>query len=83
MNEEIKDKTEPKPGKAQCSCVTDPFSNLPPELMPRPKNTMGGLRKVTCPACGVRYWTNRDTDLCTDCEKKGVRLPEAGAKEGE
>lgn len=77
------DKAKSEPGKAQCSCVTDPFSILPPELMPRPKNIMGGLRKVTCPACGARYWTNRDTELCTHCEKKGVRPPEAGAQEGE
>ena len=65
---------------AQCTCVQDPFAELPPELRPRPlggKNT--GLRKVTCPGCGLVYWTNRKTDVCVDCEKKGVRLPETGA----
>ena len=83
MDEEIKFKPESKPGaapgKPQCSCVTDPFASLPPELRPR-KNTMGGLRKVTCPGCSLVYWTNRKTDLCTDCEKKGVRLPEANTQ---
>ena len=46
------------------------------ELSPRSKNLMKGLRKVTCPGCGLVYWTNRKTDLCVDCEKKGVHLPE-------
>ena len=40
----------------------------------RTKDVMSGLRKVKCPACGFEYWTNRDTDLCIDCEKKGVHL---------
>jgi len=31
---------------------------------------------VTCPGCGLVYWTNRATDLCVECEKKGVRIPE-------
>ena len=55
----------------QCICVTDPFSTLPPELRPRPKKK-SSLRKVTCPGCGLVYWTNRKTDLCMECEKKGV-----------
>ncbi len=58
-----------------CSCMSDPFSILPPELRPRPKDVLSGLRKVACPVCGLEYWTNRDTDLCIDCEKKGARLP--------
>jgi hypothetical protein len=58
-----------------CACVQDPFAALPPELRPKSKPTMGGLRKVTCPGCGLAYWTNRVTDLCVDCEKKGVKLP--------
>lgn len=64
---------------AACSCVRDPFAALPPELRPKPKPTMGGLRKVTCPGCGLSYWTNRATDLCADCEKKGVRQPRTDA----
>jgi len=64
------------PGKPpQCTCVKDPFSDLPPDLRPLAKNTMSDLRKVTCPGCGLVYWTNRKTDLCINCEKKGVRLP--------
>jgi len=58
-----------------CSCIKDPFLDLPPELIPRGKKTMDGLRKTTCPGCSLVYWTNRKTDLCIDCEKKGVRLP--------
>jgi hypothetical protein len=37
---------------------------------------MKGLRKVKCPACGLEYWTNRKTDLCIECEKKGLKVPE-------
>jgi len=45
------------------------FGALPPELRPRPKKN-SGLRKVTCPSCGLVYRTNRDADVCIDCEKK-------------
>jgi hypothetical protein len=76
MNDK-KDKTEPKHNeeleKPLCSCMSDPFSNLPPELRPHPKDVLSGLRKVTCPVCGFDYWTNRNTDICIDCEKKGVK----------
>ncbi len=61
--------------KPLCSCMSDPFTSLPPELRPHPKDVLSGLRKVKCPTCGFEYWTNRDTDVCIDCEKKGVRLP--------
>jgi len=85
MNEE-KDQPQPKqnqaPEKPLCTCMTDPFNNLPPELRPRPKDVMSGLRKATCPACGFQYWTNRATDLCIECEKKGVKLPDANAGAG-
>jgi len=69
------------PGKPPlCTCVKDPFTDLPPDLRPRTTKTMGPLHKVTCPGCGLVFWTNRKTDLCIDCEKKGVRLPEAKKK---
>jgi hypothetical protein len=62
------------PGKAPiCTCGQDPFADLPPELRPQRPNTLKGLRKVTCPGCGLKYWTNRNTDVCIDCEKKGVK----------
>lgn len=53
----------------QCTCVRDGFAAVPPELRPRPKKK-SSLRKVTCPGCGLVYWTNRDTDLCMECERK-------------
>jgi small redox-active disulfide protein 2 len=56
-----------KPGG--CACSRDPFASLPPEMRPH-KDAMSGLRKVMCPSCGLNYWTNRDTDVCSDCEKK-------------
>ena len=55
----------------QCTCMKDGFAALPPELRPRPKKK-SSLRKVTCPGCGLVYWTNRKTDVCMECEKKGV-----------
>jgi hypothetical protein len=36
---------------------------------------------VTCPGCQLVYWTNRKTDLCAECEKECVRVPE-NRKEG-
>jgi hypothetical protein len=66
----------PSPSKPLlCSCTQDPFSDLPPELRPHAK-IMGDLRKVTCPGCGLVYWTNRKTDLCIECEKKDAHLLE-------
>lgn len=65
-----------------CTCIQDPFADLPPELRPRPVQSNFGLRKVTCPNCGFTYWTNRKTDLCVDCEKKGIKLPETDSNTG-
>jgi len=58
---------------AGCACNKDPFSGLPPEMRPH-RDSMSGLRKVTCPSCGLNYWTNRGTDVCSDCEKKSARV---------
>lgn len=84
MGEQNRRDQNPEAGKKTplCTCVTDPFSGLPPELRPRSRNSMSGLRKVTCPGCGLVFWTNRKTDLCIDCEKKGVKMPESAAKMG-
>lgn len=65
-----KQKSESKP--PLCTCIQDPYADLPPELRPKPVQKIGGLHKVICPSCGTSYWTNRATDLCVDCEKKGV-----------
>ena len=54
-----------------CTCNPDPFADLPPELRPAAGPRMGGLRQVTCPGCGLEYWTNRAGDLCIDCERSG------------
>ncbi len=61
-----------------CTCVQDPLADLPPELRPKPIQKMSDLRKVTCPGCGLVYWTNHKTDLCVECEKKGIELPRSG-----
>ena len=61
--------------KLRCSCgVGDTFADLPPELRPRPQKR-NSLREVTCPSCGKLYWTNRNTELCIDCESKGRARP--------
>ena len=70
--DEQPDETRP----ADCACVRVLFADLPPEMRPQTKPRMGNLRQVTCPGCGLQYWTNRSIDLCTDCEKKGVKIPE-------
>ena len=59
-------------GDGGCACNRDPFADLPPELRPS-SNPMRGLRKTTCPVCGLAYWTNRDVDVCNACEKKPAR----------
>lgn len=64
-------KPEDEEGRpAPCACVKGSFAALPPELRPRPGKS-NSLRKVACPGCGLVYSTNRATDLCIECEKKG------------
>ncbi len=65
---------DPAGRPVQCTCVRDGLAALPPELRPRPRKK-SSLRKVTCPGCGLVYWTNRSTDLCMECEKGGVKAP--------
>ena len=62
--------TDSQPVK--CTCM-DSLAALPPELRPRPRKK-SGLRQVTCPGCGLVYRTNRPTDVCIECEKKGVKM---------
>ena len=61
---------KPGGGDGGCACNRDPLAGLPPELRPQRREAVSGLRKVTCPACGLNYWSNRSTDVCIDCEKK-------------
>ena len=61
-------------GLPGCSCITDPFAELPPEVRPPAKPAMGNLRQVICPGCGLEYWTNRSTDLCRDCQQKNINI---------
>lgn len=63
---ETKDKQGPPAG---CTCNPDPYSDLPQELRPK-KAKSSSLRQVTCPGCGLVYRTNRETDLCMECERK-------------
>lgn len=68
------EKEKAKPVLTGCNCANDPFAGLPPEMRPRPKPNKGNLRPVICPGCGLKYRTNRSTDLCSSCEKKGVHI---------
>lgn len=63
-------KTEHPKDSVLCTCMDDGFESLPPELRPRAQKR-DGLRKVTCPDCGLVYSTNRGTDLCIECERRG------------
>jgi len=60
-------------GPEDCSCTADPFASLPAELQPKQKSWSAKLRKATCPGCGLVFWTNRQTDLCGECEKNSVK----------
>jgi len=64
------------PSEPGCGCNSDPFASLPPELQPRKKSWKSGLHQVTCQGCGLEYWTNCEGLLCSDCKKKGIRIPE-------
>ncbi|MEM3464056.1 MAG: hypothetical protein QXL91_04250 [Candidatus Bathyarchaeia archaeon] len=37
---------------------------------PAKSEEKGLLRKATCVKCGKTFWTNRDVDLCFDCETR-------------
>jgi small redox-active disulfide protein 2 len=65
-----------KPGG--CACSRDPFAGLPPDVRPRRQDAMSGLHKVVCPICGLNYWTNRDTNVCSDCDRKQPAQPSVG-----
>ena len=67
-------KRKSKPDQAGCNCLTDPFADLPPEVRPPTKPRLGKLRQVTCPGCRLKYWTNRSSELCKDCQKQGVKI---------
>lgn len=77
MNASNQKTQRPLPDLSGCDCPQDPFAALPPELRPQAAPPMRGLRKATCPGCGLVYWTNRATDLCADCERRGVKAPVA------
>lgn len=66
-NEDAKDEAGALLG---CGCSVDPFAALPPEERPRGKSPMDNLRYVICPVCGLKYWTNRASDVCPQCERK-------------
>jgi hypothetical protein len=63
-----------------CSCVKDPYAYLPPELQPKNRTWKSTFRQVTCPGCGLEYWTNCEGDVCTDCQKKGIQIPKTVGK---
>lgn len=65
-----------------CSCVQDLYTALPTELWPQVKPKNGGLRKLSCPGCGLDYSTNRKTDFCFDCEKKNLSQADHRTKSG-
>jgi ribosomal protein L40E len=31
----------------------------------------GLLRKIVCMKCGKTFWTDREVDVCMDCESRG------------
>lgn len=64
-----------------CSCMTNPFAELPPEMR-SPPGKKSSLRQVVCPICGLEYWTNRRTEVCFDCEKRGILGPETRERKG-
>jgi hypothetical protein len=74
MANESRNEDQERAAQGPCSCVTDPFGAVPAELRPEPRKK-GSLRRIQCPGCGKEYWTNRETDLCLDCEKSRAHEP--------
>jgi len=76
MKEPKKDQVPGQEGQDKdvqpCDCSSDPFASLPPALLPKQKSWKSGLRHVTCPGCGLVYWTNRESDYCSKCTAKGL-----------
>ncbi len=54
--------------RRKCTCARDPSGPFPADLWPHAEKK-SNLRQVTCPGCGQVYRTNRQTDLCMDCER--------------
>jgi hypothetical protein len=75
MSEQNTPKKQKDPQPSNCSCVKDPYTDLPPELRPKNRIWMTGFREITCSGCGLEYWTNCQGDLCMNCKKKGVQTP--------
>lgn len=73
MKAPAKKSKQPLADLSGCECPQDPFAALPPELRPQNPPPRRGLRKATCPGCGLVYWTNRAADLCADCERRGQK----------
>ena len=46
--------------------IVFPQSNF--SSKPVKEEDKGLIRKTTCRICGKIYWTNRETDVCMDCE---------------
>jgi len=68
MDRPDEDESEPEANDIPGSCCCrDLYASLPAELRPRPAAKNDGLRQVTCPGCGLIYWTNRETDFCVRC----------------
>jgi len=57
-----------------CSCVLNPFADLPPALKPKKESWKTGFRQVTCLDCGLEFWTNSKGDLCAGCEKTNKKF---------
>jgi len=69
-NETSSDREDPKQRTERlCSCLQDPFADIPPAERPKTPPKPDGMRQVTCPGCGLVYSTNRKTDWCFACEK--------------
>lgn len=75
MSEQNTPKNQKDPRLQNCSCVKDPYADLPPDLRPKNRTWKTDFREVICPGCGLEYWTNCEGNLCTACQKKGVQIP--------
>jgi len=67
------------PHKCVSGCTAcEPLCHKKAISFPKPQSAMSPLktgekdllRKITCRKCGKTFWTNRESDLCFDCESQ-------------
>jgi hypothetical protein len=75
------EKTPLENQESRSCCSQNPYDALPPTLQPKNKTWKTRFLQVTCPDCGLDYWTDREIDHCNECQKiSGIANPKDAAE---